>query len=344
MEVGIIVINLISMKIQLPMLVLALFFLSVAGCKKSDPGPDPESMPESVTDVFYNQGDTSSRHTLDIYYYQNAEPGKVLFFVPGGAWRQGDKDQYVNMATMLRNYYHLTVVTINYRLSDSAQGSAIHPDHIRDVASAFGWVRRNISTYGGNPEQIYIFGQSAGAHLASLLATDSLWLNAEGCSLSDIKGVISMSGTYMLENLVTFPANPLGLSYSDVLMYRVIVGSAFGSTDPVILEETSPAMQLHSRIPPFLVIHTELDMPGFSKENENFASLLQTTGSGHTVEIHKLLQTDYSPETWALATSLAAAEPALADYIGHYAEVVAINEQDRSKGPTTWIVNFIQNH
>ncbi len=344
MEVGIIVLNLISMKIQLHMLILALCFLTTEGCKKSDPEPNPESIPESVTDVFYIQGDTSSRHTLDIYYYQNAEPGKVLFFVPGGAWRQGDKDQYVNMATMLRNYYHLTVVTINYRLSDSAQGAAVHPDHIRDVASAFGWVRRNISTYGGNPEQIYIFGQSAGAHLASLLATDSLWLNAEGCSLSDIKGVISMSGTYMLENLVIYPANPLEISYMDVLMYRVIVNNAFGSTDPALLREASPAMHLHNRIPPFLVIHTEQDMPGFSKENENFASLLQTTGSGQAVELFKLLQSDYSTETWTMATTLAAAEPVLADYIGHYAEVVAINEQDRNKVPTTWIVNFIQNH
>ena len=44
------------------------------------------------------------------------------------------------------------------------------PDHIIDVKKAIGWVKQEISKYGGDPARIVIAGQSSGAHLAALSA------------------------------------------------------------------------------------------------------------------------------------------------------------------------------
>jgi hypothetical protein len=84
-------------------------------------------------------------------------------------------------------------------------------------------------------------------------------------------------------------------------------------------------------------------MPGLSAENERFFTQLEGLGTV-PVTLFQLLKSDYSPETWSAATEMAAAEPAVSDYIGHYAELVAVNQNDRNKVPTTWIVSFINQY
>jgi acetyl esterase/lipase len=294
-------------------------------------------------DTYYVAGDTSHKRTLDVYYKRNPTLNKVVLFVPGGAWRQGDKDQYDSMALTLASLYNYTMVVTNYRLSNENDGSAVHPDHIEDVALAFSWVMKNITNYGGDPGSVFIFGQSAGGHLVSLLAADEQYLKQVGYSFKNIRGVISMSGAYALSDLVAYPLNPLGLNAEDVLMYKSIVLNAFGSYDTVTINPASPSCHVHDSLPPFLLIYTELDMPGFALDGEHFYALINNVG-GLSVSINKLYPSDYSTETWQTATILAAAEPALAEYIGHYAEVVAINKYDHLKVPTKWIVNFIRDY
>jgi acetyl esterase/lipase len=264
----------------------------------------------------------------------------VILFVPGGAWKQGDKDSYKTLAETFVTFYNYTVVVTNYRLSNPSDGEAVHPDHVKDVASAFSWVMKNIENYHGDPNAVYLFGQSAGGHLVSLLATDVQYLEQAGYSPGNIRGVISMSGAYSLKNLVTFPLNPLSLTAEEVLMYKAIVANAFGSYDTATVNQASPACHLHNSMPPFLIIQTELDMPGFEMEAENFYAGIKSQGVV-PVTLEKLLQADYSAATWQKATEMAAAEPVMASYIGHYAEVVAINEKEHTQVPTSWIVSFI---
>jgi acetyl esterase/lipase len=137
--------------------------------------------------------------------------------------------------------------------------------------------------------------------------------------------------------------NPVGLSLTDVLMYRVMVDNAFGTLDSTLLSAVSPASYAIQNLPPTLIITTEYDMPGLPEENELFYSQLAGLGSV-PVSFYKIFKADYSAETWAKATAMAEAEPAVSDYIGHYAELVAVNEQDKNKVPTTWIVSFINQH
>lgn len=314
------------------------------GCgNKNDATPETIPGCQIVKNIPYIPGDTSVRHKLDLYYRLNTTLNDVVLFVPGGAWRQGEKELYDTMAITLASNYALTVVVINYRLSNPDQGAAIHPDHIHDVVAAFGWVKGNIQTYGGDPGQVFLFGQSAGAHLVSLMATDPSYLQDAGYSFADIRGVISMSGSYDLPKLVAYPQNPLGLTADQTLMYKVMFMDAFGSWDSTVTGPASPAWHVQEATLPFLLITTDLDMPGFVNEGELFFGQLNTI-IGDKVAYHHIFQSDYSPETWSAATEMAAAEPLLAEYIGHYAEVVAINPHDLLHPPTPWIIEFLNKH
>jgi acetyl esterase/lipase len=75
-------------------------------------------------------------HQLDIYHPRGLPNTIVLFFVHGGAFRQGDKNEHMELGITYAGYYNYTTVLVNYELS-SAPYYAVHPDHIKDVARAF---------------------------------------------------------------------------------------------------------------------------------------------------------------------------------------------------------------
>ncbi len=296
-----------------------------------------------ISDITYFDSEPVDRHRLDIYYPENAGANKVVFFVPGGAWRQGDKELYSALANTLAGYYSYTVVVINYRLSNDMDGNAVHPDHINDVARAFAWVKSHISPYG-DADKIYLFGQSAGGHLVSLLATDPSYLSKVGCSLGDIRGVISMSGVYNLPDLVTYPNNPLSLSADEVLMYKKIMLDAFGAWTGDVLLDPSPSEHIHSEQPPFLVIYSYNDLPGFPEEAENFVRKVKQLDPAPEIYLRGIEFSDYSPEVWDAAAARASQEPSMSSYVGHYAEIVAINPSEAGNYVTRLVTDFIRTH
>ena len=105
----------------------------------------------------------------------------VLFWIHGGGFTQGSANGYDG--SILAREGDVVVVTINYRLGalgflnidelgPEYEGSA--NNGIRDQVLALNWVRDNIADYGGNPDNVTIFGESAGgASILTLLATPS---------------------------------------------------------------------------------------------------------------------------------------------------------------------------
>ena len=106
----------------------------------------------------------------------------VMFWIHGGGNTSGLKDYYDFSRLVAAT--DVVVVTTNYRLG--ALGWFSHPAIQRsqqglDGAANFGtldiiqslkWVKNNISAFGGNPDNVTIFGQSAGGHnVFALLAS-----------------------------------------------------------------------------------------------------------------------------------------------------------------------------
>jgi para-nitrobenzyl esterase len=93
-----------------------------------------------------------------------------MVWIHGGALAVGESNEYDATRLVQRG---VVVVTINYRLG--ALGFLAHPaltgespDRIsgnygfKDQQAALKWVRRNIRAFGGNPEKVTVFGESAG--------------------------------------------------------------------------------------------------------------------------------------------------------------------------------------
>ena len=130
----------------------------------------------------------------------------VMFWIHGGGNTSGLKDLY-DFSTMIKNH-DVLVVTINYRLGPfgwfthpSIQGLQTGLDKTSnfgtlDIIAALTWVKKNISNFGGDPNNVTIFGESAGGHnVISLLVS----VQARGL----FHKAISQSGyttTYSLED------------------------------------------------------------------------------------------------------------------------------------------------
>jgi para-nitrobenzyl esterase len=97
----------------------------------------------------------------------------VLFWIHGGGFSHGSGSQPAYDGGPLAERGDVVVVTINYRLGalgylylDALGGrqwqAAVNAGQLDQIA-ALRWVRDNISAFGGDPANVTIFGQSAGA-------------------------------------------------------------------------------------------------------------------------------------------------------------------------------------
>ena len=98
----------------------------------------------------------------------------VMFWIHGGGNTSGLKDLY-DFSAMIKKH-DVIVVSINYRLGPfgwfthpSIQGLQLGIDKTSnfgtlDIIAALEWVQSNIAFFGGDPNNVTIFGESAGGH------------------------------------------------------------------------------------------------------------------------------------------------------------------------------------
>ncbi|HOX29198.1 MAG TPA: carboxylesterase family protein, partial [bacterium] len=95
----------------------------------------------------------------------------VMVFIHGGGFVLGSGSQPWYESTNLASQGDVVAVTINYRLN--AFGFIVHPAlkdakgrignyGLYDQAFALKWVKKNIAAFGGDPNNVTIFGESAG--------------------------------------------------------------------------------------------------------------------------------------------------------------------------------------
>lgn len=106
----------------------------------------------------------------------------VMYFIYGGAFTEGGGSAPLYDGTALAEK-GVVVVTMNYRLGPF--GFFAHPEltrtsrngasgnyGIHDMVAGLDWVQRNIGAFGGDPDNVTVFGQSAGAMaIGSLIAS-----------------------------------------------------------------------------------------------------------------------------------------------------------------------------
>merc|ERR1712123_543437 len=119
----------------------------------------------------------------------------VMVWIHGGGFTIGSGNDYTPVEIMKED---VIVVTINYRLgalgfltfgNDLVSGNM----GLKDQALAIQWVKQNIHNFGGNPNKITIFGESAGAFSVHAQVL-SPW------NFGQIQGAIAQSGTMLFYN------------------------------------------------------------------------------------------------------------------------------------------------
>ena len=178
----------------------------------------------------------------------------------GGALTAGDKNQ---QAFIGQRFAAAGIVTgvVNYRLSPGV----MHPAHIQDAAASFAWVKRHIAEYGGNPDQVFVIGHSAGAYLVALLSTDERYVAAQKLALRDIRGVVPVSAFYWVERTGVAPDRD----------------KRVWGTDEKVWVDASPAHHLHAGLPPTLILYADGDDEWRRQQNTEAAQAMKNAGNAN---------------------------------------------------------------
>lgn len=218
--------------------------------------PSAESATNVVIEknISYVSGrsEDEEKHRLDLYIPSDKTNAPVLIFLHGGAWRFGDRSQYLALGNRFAREGILTVVP-SYRLAPKNP----YPAQIEDAADAFAWVARHIAQHGGDPSRIYVGGHSAGGHLAALLALNERYLRLLGLSSRNIRGVICISGVFDVEGNM--------------------LANVFGN-EQKIRRDASPLQHVSSPAPPFLVFYCQWDYLTLPAQARTFHAALRAAG------------------------------------------------------------------
>lgn len=141
-------------------------------CIQAPPGGDPGVGPLPMSEDCLN---------LNVWRPAAAsQPAPVMVWIHGGGLVNGSGTArlYDGSALARRG---MVVVTLNYRLgrlgffdhpalaAERPAGEAAGNYGLMDVTAALKWVRANIAAFGGDPENVTIFGESAGGAIVTRL-------------------------------------------------------------------------------------------------------------------------------------------------------------------------------
>ncbi|XP_060066604.1 carboxylesterase 1D-like [Ylistrum balloti] len=157
---------------------------------------DSHSLPEMWERA---ENNITSEDCLQLNIYvpgavSTSEKKSVMFWIHGGGFQIGNSWFLDPSFLVLKD---VIVVSINYRLGVFgflSTGDAALPGNygLWDMIEALKWVNKNIASFGGDPESVTIFGESAGGFAVSYL---SVIPSNEGL----FKRVISQSGASVSE-------------------------------------------------------------------------------------------------------------------------------------------------
>lgn len=247
----------------------------------------------AYTDKNIPYGD-DDRQKLDIYWpdddsQDKSEKTPVIIFYHGGSWKDGEIEGYAFLGRALASRGYITVIADYRKVPD-----VLFPGFVEDAASAFVWTEKNIARYGGDPNNIFIMGHSAGAHLAMLITLDPQYLVALGSDPSQIKGMIGLAGPY------------------DFLPFTGEAAKAALGQWPR-LEETQPITYARGDAPPLLLLTGLDDTTVLPRNGQRLkAAINDVNGEADIIEYPNV---DHAEIIMAYARPFRSKAPALQDML-----------------------------
>lgn len=233
--------------------------------------PNVFTMQTWYQDIVYDESSPDTHATsLDVYTPEPRVEGvPVMVWVHGGGMRVSDKASSKDLGPKPEYFVNklgYVFVSVNYRLLPEGQ----YPVNVQDVANALAWVHSHIAEFGGNPDQIFLMGHSAGAALVANVATDESFLKKAGKSFAILKGVIANEGSYGAE-----------ISEEQSKQFESLYGANW--RDVVAVSQVPK----NRGIPPFLLYHVTADAatPPANSELQAIALAKALTDMGVRAEV-----------------------------------------------------------
>ena len=217
---------------------------------------------------------------LNVYYVRQelgdgAEGFPVLFYIHGGGWIGGSKNDHTyDSKVYAKNGY--VVVSVDYDLSRKDRHLVGTTE--KQITEAVAWVKKNISKYGGDYEKLYFTGDSAGGNLALEVAykiNGGVYTTAGEKTLPKVKAVC-----------VTYPVADPELFYNndDLVLGKAARNMALNYTgytpeeNKEIYESIKPTNFLSEETPPTFVIVGKTDTMVQPVSSVNLVQALQQKG------------------------------------------------------------------
>ena len=231
---------------------------------------DMDQFRKRYLNIPYTESD-NDRQQLDIVFPPFGNPPyKVIVALHGGGWSSGDRKSASLKTIQMAAQQGYVVVNVGYRLTDQAKW----PAQLYDAKAAIRFIRANAKQYRFDTRNIVVWGNSAGGHLASMLAATNGMEEMEDLSMgnpkasSEVQGVVSWYG---ISDITTLPDASVNIA-NKLMGFNVREKAAEGNV-------ASPIHHITKDFPPIYMIHGTNDrVVPFEQAVEFAQKINQVTG------------------------------------------------------------------
>lgn len=198
---------------------------------------------------------------LDVWVPAAGAPPPLVVWIHGGAWLSGDR-RYLPETLRPNQLFEallvagLAVATVDYRHAREAS----FPAQLHDVKAALRYLRTHAAQMGVDGSRVGVWGESAGGHLAALLALTAQRADLEGDQgvpgrAGGVHAVVDWYGVAdpdALERMPPMASTAIGLP--DHPPDLLLAGAG-----PATHDDATPLRQVRPGAPPFLLLHGTAD-------------------------------------------------------------------------------------
>ena len=203
---------------------------------------------------------------LDIYLPEDKYP-PLIMWIHGGGWKELNRTWNLALPMLEKGY---AVATVDYRYCDEGQ----FPTQMLDLKDALLFLKKHAKQYGYNGGKIVVSGDSAGAHLGTLIGVsegNQDWENTDGDY--SVQAVIDMCGPTNLQMTFQGKEGEIDSSVSELLGVSVNSKMALGRA-----AAASPLTYINGNEPPFLILHGSVDPVVSAEHSRLLRNALEKAG------------------------------------------------------------------
>lgn len=247
--------------------------------------------------------------------FKAGEKRTAVIWIHGGGWNSGGADAFFPHARYFAARGAIAF-SIDYRLL-KADGSSTLANCVADCKSAIRYIRLHAEELGVDPNKIIVMGDSAGGHLASCLGT----VRGFDDPADNLKISATPNAMVLYNPLSDFTTSPF---------IKLIIGGAAMDKKPTpeslipnlaqleLAKKLSPLFNVHSNLPPTLVLHGMDDKVILPEQSISFSQAMKK--AGNTCELillpntlHAFVCTHYKASEEEVVAAIRAADKFLID-------------------------------